>query len=190
MFDLEHCMNNDYWRVVIYSDINEILSSLDLSGTGVEFGGANGVIQKMIPGVKFENRDFPAYDAVNPKSWEHNWDVVILDQVLEHTTRPWEVFDLIGKHTNKVAIVTVPFLVYLHPYPIDYWRFSKECIASLAEPYFNNIKTGSWGNKVANAWCANSGLTPQPLVSCGEMEEALKVNDENQPLLVWGIFQK
>lgn len=190
MFDTERSLHTDFWRTEMYRQIDETLTALGITGTGVEFGGTNGVLQSMLPNVQFETRHFPAYDAGKPESWEKSWDVVLFDQVLEHVARPWEVFELMGQHTNKLAIVTVPFMVAVHPYPIDYWRMSKACLAELAAPYFSKIITGSWGNRTVTKWCADHFLVAAVPKELAEMRATLADNDESLPLMVWGIFQK
>lgn len=64
---------------------------------------------------------------------DEQFGVVFSNQSLEHTKKPWIICDEIKRITKKGALVyvRVPWSWRHHPAPIDYWRFSPECLISL-----------------------------------------------------------
>jgi len=191
-YTIGRLIGNDYWRTVMYSHISEKLASETVKGEGVEFGGTNGIIQDMLPQVKWEVRNYPQYDITQESSFERNWDVIIADQVLEHTSKPWEAIRLIGEHTKRMAIITVPFLIGIHPSPHDYWRMTPRIINDLAKPYFPYRDIQSWGSAKVNYWHAIYNRTSMLLANIPEpeLEAELNNNDPKKPFVIWAILSK
>ncbi len=189
---MDQLAKNDYWRAVMYARMCISLAGETIRGSGVEFGGSNGIIQAMLPGVQWEVRSHPPYDIIDTGSYERNWDVIVADQILEHVARPWEAMRLIGEHTNKMAIITVPFLIGIHNCPRDYWRMTPAAIATLASPYFPHIDIQSWGNAKAAYWHAIYNRTNRMIrnVPEAELDAALNDNDPNKPFVIWSILRK
>ena len=187
----EELIKADYWRAVMYSSLKEQLAGLGLSGSGVEFGGSNGIIQSYCPGVSWETRGYPPFNVLDSSSWDKEWDVVVLDQILEHVERPWEVFDHIGR-TCKTAIITVPFLIGVHPCPTDYWRMTPQAIEMLASPHFSKIDTRSWGNTEVNFLHSEYDITGVMMANTEERvwREGLESNDEYKPFVIWAVLSK
>jgi len=67
-------------------------------------------------------------------STEHRFDGIFCPYVLEHVERPWDVMKAMAKTLRKEGVLyvltcqTFP----LHYYPNDYFRFSKDALASMA----------------------------------------------------------
>lgn len=183
---------DDYWRATMYTRLKESLEKESVSGEGVEFGGSNGIIQSMFPGVTWEVRNYPQYDVTKDASYERSWDVIVTDQVLEHTDKPWEAIRLIGEHTKQMAVITVPFLIRLHNSPNDFWRMTPKAIDMLAKPYFSGINIGSWGTVKANHWHAIYNRTSRLMESVGEAEldAELSSNESQHPFVIWAILKK
>jgi hypothetical protein len=184
---------SDYWRTVMYLQLQEQLASIVPVGSGVEFGGSNGVIQSMCPDVRFETRYYPKYDVLDTASWKSGWDVIVADQMLEHVKRPWEVFDNLAKHTKQVAVITVPFLALVHPCPDDYWRITQNGIKELAGNNWASVEVRSWGNKRAVRWLAEYAFDMPSLLENVPMNELLEVLDENDnslPVMIWAVMRK
>jgi len=183
---------HDYWRAVMYTKLQESLSYESISGQGVEFGGSNGIIQNMLPYTTWEIRRFPKYDVTKESSFERNWDVIITDQVLEHTEKPWEAIRLIGEHTTQMAIITVPFLIGIHNSPHDYWRMTPEAIYELAKPYFPQIDIQTWGTPNANNWQAIYTRTSRLIAAVpeAELDAELAANNTEKPFVIWAILKK
>lgn len=76
------------------------------------------------------------FDATKPFPFgEEAFDSLFCHSVLEHTREPWQAFCEMWRvlAPGGVAIVSVPFVFYLHGQPHDYYRFSKYGVAYLAE---------------------------------------------------------
>ncbi|MHB0913993.1 MAG: methyltransferase domain-containing protein [Armatimonadota bacterium] len=184
-------IESDFWRTAMYRDLAVELARAPVSGEGVEFGGSNGVIQGMFPDVSFETREYPEHDALDPASWERAWDVVVMDQVLEHVKRPWEVFERLGKHA-RTAVVTVPFLCLVHPCPDDYWRMTEDGLRELAAG-FDEVTTGSWGNAEAVRLHLETGFSMEGLLKLRSVEQLgslARINRPSTPIMVWAVMRK
>jgi hypothetical protein len=177
----------------MYANLKPRLAMLDLHGSGVEFGGSNGEIQSYCPGIEWVTRGYPDYDIQNPASWDCEWDVVILDQIMEHVERPWEVFDHLARCTRKVAVIAMPFLIGVHPCPDDCWRLTPSTIRRLAlAAGFAKVAINSWGHSLANFWHSSYDRTEIMMEHVPEIEwrGALVMNDEAKPFHIWAILEK
>ena len=76
------------------------------------------------------------FESKSPFS-DNSFDVVFSNQSLEHTKKPWIICDEIKRIMRKGGIVyiRVPWSWRHHPAPIDYWRFSPECLVNLFDGY-------------------------------------------------------
>jgi SAM-dependent methyltransferase len=84
-------------------------------------------------------------DATKPfPLGDSTFDTVFCYSVLEHTPAPWLILPEIYRvlKNNSYAILSVPFIFYLHGAPYDYYRFSRFGISKLAsEAGFTVSKT-------------------------------------------------
>jgi hypothetical protein len=192
IFPDEHLIRFDYWRSVMYAHIERWLQTQVPQGEGVEFGGSNGIIQGFCPNVHWENRDYPAYDILDPASWDREWDLVVLDQILEHTERPWEIFEHLGRCVRGVAIITVPFLIPIHGCPADYWRLTPATLQSLASRHFSTVHLNSWGSTLAAWWLQVYRETATLMENVPEdiWRSCLTDNDPTKPVVIWSLTRK
>lgn len=184
---------SDYWRCRMYAEIKAHPAVIQAVGIGVEFGGSNGMIQGMMPNVSFETRYYPEFDVLDPKSWEQDWDVIVMDQVLEHVKRPWEVFSFLSKHTRQMAIITLPFLALIHPCPDDYWRLTPNAIREMAGTEWDNVDVYSWGNRLAVEWLAQYEFNMDAMhanVPEQLLRMALQIDESQLPVMVWAVMTK
>jgi len=101
---------------------------------------------------------YPDFDLCDPPvGFGQRFDVVICEQVLEHVRDPIRAVRTLrdlcepGGH----VLVSVPFLIRVHPYPGDYWRFTKEGLeVLLRHEGLEVVEVGSWGN----AACVRANL--------------------------------
>jgi len=105
----------------------------------VEFGGSNQIIRNFLPLADFEIApNYPEVDLPNLTGYKDNsWDLVILDQIIEHIEDPFRAMAEIHrilKPGGTLAAAT-PFLVYIHPTPDDYWRFTESGIRKLCAKF-------------------------------------------------------
>mmetsp|Transcript_16224 Transcript_16224/g.19814 ORF Transcript_16224/g.19814 Transcript_16224/m.19814 type:complete len:1003 (+) Transcript_16224:128-3136(+) len=70
-----------------------------------------------------------------PKANDCDFDVTFSHTVLEHSSRPWDVFDTIARVTKKGGLTMhiVPFSYQYHATPDDNFRFSHKALISLLE---------------------------------------------------------
>jgi SAM-dependent methyltransferase len=116
----------------------------------IEFGGSNGFIQKMLEGTTYEIApNFPEVDIQNLIGYvDNSYDIVVIDNVLEHVIDPKravsEIFRILK--ASGVCICLTPFLIRIHGYPKDYWRFTASGLKVVFAD-FGDVKVWSWGNR-------------------------------------------
>lgn len=66
---------------------------------------------------------------------DKSFDVVFCSQVLEHVSNPAKSFQEIYRilKKNGIAIISTPFLFYLHNEPHDYFRYTKHAFKKFAD---------------------------------------------------------
>jgi SAM-dependent methyltransferase len=87
-------------------------------------------------------------DALKPPFPDASFDTVISTQVLEHVEKPWVMIKEINRILKKdgVCIMTAPFMVPYHADPHDYFRYTKEGLASLfRNEGFEILENDSYG---------------------------------------------
>jgi len=131
--------------------IEHYVQHLDISGDVLEIGGrrlANCAIG-MFPAPRFKYHDLNLQLIDVPKDVPNtivaditdcraaipdgSFDLVVSSAVFEHIDRPWLAAEEIGR-ILKPGGVTITHTVWAwrnHPCPIDYWRFSPECLEFL-----------------------------------------------------------
>ena len=70
-----------------------------------------------------------------PKAADCEFDVTFSHTVIEHSARPWDVFDTIARITKKggLTLHVVPFSYQYHATPDDNFRFTHKGLTSLLE---------------------------------------------------------
>jgi SAM-dependent methyltransferase len=68
-----------------------------------------------------------------PSLQDNFFDIVYMVNVLEHVKEPWKAADECIRvcKKNGIIIVSAPFAWYYHKHPIDFWRFSPDCLEFL-----------------------------------------------------------
>ena len=71
----------------------------------------------------------------NTKLKSNSFDVIFCSQVLEHVPDSFESFKEIKRilKPNGIAIISVPFLMFLHNEPYDYFRYTKYSLNKFSE---------------------------------------------------------
>lgn len=81
---------------------------------------------------------------------DHEFDIVVNDQVLEHVEGPPEQAVRETYRVLKpggVVITTTCFINPLHAAPSDFWRFTPDALKLLHKEFSEIIDVGGWGNE-------------------------------------------
>lgn len=97
------------------------------------------------------------FDATKTYPFESgSFDTIFCHSVLEHCREPWDAFSEMWRVLTPggVAIVSVPFVFYLHGQPYDYYRFTRYGLEYLAERAGFEVQEivvdGSMGHLILN----------------------------------------
>jgi SAM-dependent methyltransferase len=133
----------------------------------------------------YRSLTYPEFDLCSERIREPPADIVIAEQVLEH------VPDLDAAVRNLVSLtrpgghvlVTVPFLVRVHPEPGDYRRFTLDGLTrTLKDGGLDIVLHGQWGNRWAVVGNLNTWVPHR-------YWHSLK-NDPLFPVVVWAAGRK
>ncbi len=131
---------------------------------------------------------FPEINLEKPLRLTKQYDLIILEHVLEHIPDPklalQNIYNIL-KPKGRIIIVT-PFLIKIHYSPLDCTRWTKEGLKLLLFQIGfkdKNIIVGQWGNRVAVKENFKKWVKFNPL------KHSLK-NEEEFPLAVWAFAQK
>jgi SAM-dependent methyltransferase len=131
---------------------------------------------------------YPEYDVCAGPYEKNSFDVILAQQVLEHVLWPYRAV----KHVYETLrpggwfIVTTPFLLRVHDYPVDCSRWTELGLKHLLAEggfYLNDIQTGSWGNRACVRANFNRWARWIPWL------HSLK-NERLFPVVVWAFAQK
>jgi SAM-dependent methyltransferase len=140
----------------------------------------------------YESVKYPAYDVCTGPCRVASYDVVIAEQVLEHILWPYRAVRHVHQmlRPGGVFVVTTPFMIRVHPCPIDCSRWTELGLKYLlAEGGFplDEVRTGSWGNAACvrgNMYRANDRWADWL-----PWWHSLK-NEAEYPLVVWAFARK
>jgi SAM-dependent methyltransferase len=178
---------DEQWlRVVMNCETTKIIATLQPEHLNtLEISGAHW--QGKFQFKSYRVLSYPEYDVCQDTLPER-FDLIIAEQVFEHLLYPYRaarnIYEMLKP--GGYFLITTPFLVKVHNYPVDCTRWTETGIKYfLAECGFSpeRIHTSSWGNRacvVANFadWrYYNRWLHP------------LK-NEPDFPLTVWALAQK
>lgn len=136
-------------------------------------------------GNYYRTSSYPAYDVCD-RPLAYPADLIILDNVLEHVIDPKTA--LANVHASLLpgghVFIATPFLVRIHPAPVDLWRWTPQGLRRLLEEAGFEVKTlNSWGN----AECVTASLTGWPIYEEGV--HSLD-NEPGLPVMVWALAQR
>ncbi|MBH10223.1 MAG: methyltransferase type 12 [Candidatus Marinimicrobia bacterium] len=180
-------MQKHWVRVISDEEIEKFINSLDYASYSIlEISGDRW--KSNFSDGQYESKYFPKFDISNIVNYRKNYDLIILEHVLEHISNPSLAINNIYKLLNPdgFLIVATPFLVKIHRSPKDYMRWTEEGLKYfIAENGFdfNNVTTGQWGNKPAIIANLNKWVKYNPLI------HSLK-NDDQFPAVVWAFAKK
>jgi SAM-dependent methyltransferase len=180
-------------RLEAYRELKRYLARREFSknARAIEFGGSNGVIPKMLPNLRYEvASNFPEVDIQDLSNYtDHSYKIVVIDNILEHIPEPAkairEIFRIL--ETGGICICLTPFLIRVHGYPDDFWRFTESGLRKLFDQ-FNSVNVWSWGNRFTIATTMKMGW-----LSVRNSKRALKAalwNEKDWPIIYLTIARK
>jgi hypothetical protein len=177
-------------RVVMYEELMTTVRALkpeQLRALEISPGGPDSPWRQL--GFReYAGVDYPEFDICNQRL-EHQFDIIIADQVFEHLLWPYRAARNIQFMLKQGGyfISTTPFLIRVHRAPSDCSRWTETGMKYLlAEAGFDldKIRTGSWGNRA----CVRANLRASGWAAFG-WGQSLR-NEQDFPIAVWAIAEK
>jgi hypothetical protein len=157
--------------------IGHYVDQLDLSGRVLEIGGHRlaQCAVNLFPQPRFDYHDLNLEASDIPNTIiaditdcrdtipDESFDIVMSSDVFEHIDRPWLAAAEIGRilKPGGLAITHTLFAWRNHPCPIDYWRYSPECLEFL----FSNLECLEKGYDLSERRNDQPGFWPDGLDS-------------------------
>lgn len=181
-----------FLRTAMYAQLRPYLSGLAPERV-LSISGADGLVGLLSPGgYSVELTEFPQVRMEDLPYPDGSFDLVLSDQVLEHTEQPFRAVSesLRVLRPGGRAIHTTCFMNPVHADPSDYWRFTPAALARLCGEG-SSVVTGAWGNRAAVVLVLfgqrrlRSGFLTRRLVARLQAK-----NDPRCPLVTWVIADK
>jgi len=143
--------------------------------------------------------NYPEIDIQNLPYSDDMFDLVISDQVLEHLENPQKAIDESYRVLKKdgIAIHTTCFINYMHPCPIDFWRFSPAALRYLCKEFSEILHCEGWGNRLAlfllffpNRLRDKLRLTTVPGPGWSIRRYIANWNENGFPIVTWIVAKK
>lgn len=181
--------SDEQWcRVVMNREIASFVGSLDCPNIdALEISGRGS--QGLYNFRSYRSVHYPDYDVCAGPVAENQFDLIIAEQVLEHVLRPDLAVSNIYKmlRTGGVFVVSTPFLLKMHEFPLDLYRWTERGMKELLETArFNVLSTASWGNRECLFADMTSGVD-------WTIYNPRKHSLENEPqfaIVVWAFARK
>ena len=107
--------------------------------------------------AKVIDTKYPEVDMQHLPYDNNSFDYVISDQVIEHLLDPKKAIEESHRvlRENGIAIHTTCFMNYIHPGPLDLWRFSPDALRLISEEcgFSQTVQCAGWGNRMALILC-------------------------------------
>ena len=137
----------------------------------------------------FDTVKFPEFDLCGDNVPAEKWDIILLEQVLEHVLYPGKAVENLRRMLKPGGhlVVTTPFLIRIHPDPFDCNRWTETGMKYLLHECgfeFDEIQTGSWGNRS----CVIRNLEHWPTYNRFKFHSLR--NDPRYPVSVWAFARK
>lgn len=138
---------------------------------------------------------YPDVDMQNLPFNENTFDFVISDQVIEHLQNPqkaiYECYRVLKK--GGIAVHTTCFMNYIHPSPVDLWRFSPDALKYLCNEFSEIIQCEGFGNRILHLLCFISDRFRS--MSIPETKWSIRHliatwNEKRYPMVTWVVARK
>jgi ubiquinone/menaquinone biosynthesis C-methylase UbiE len=142
---------------------------------------------------------YPEIDLQQLPYSDNTFDYIITDQVLEHLKNPQKAINESYRVLKKggIAIHTTCFINYLHPCPMDFWRFSTDALKYLCREFSEMLFCEGWGNRVAiflfffpNRLRDKLRLTTIPGPGWSIRRYIANWNENGFPIVTWIVAKK
>lgn len=179
--------HNQWMRVVMNRELDQLV--MELKPNQLKACEISGRYWDR-PGLfrEYHALEYPTFDICADPG-PHQYDLVIAEQVFEHLLWPYRA----GRHVFQMIrpgghfLISVPFLVKMHRYPVDCSRWSelglKHFLAECGFP-LDGIHTGSWGNRA----CVQANFGSRWTIY--QRWRHSLVNDPDFPIVVWALASK
>jgi SAM-dependent methyltransferase len=136
---------------------------------------------------EYKTVHYPDFD-ICASALDETFDLIIAEQVFEHLLWPYRA----GRNVYKMlrpgghVLITTPFLIRLHDYPVDCSRWTETGMKHLLAECgfdFERIQTASWGNRA----CIRANYFKW--ANYRPMFNSLK-NEPDFPVVVWTLAQR
>jgi len=193
LFSRTKAEGDDTYIRAYYPAFKKALQQFNFPGLrAIEFGGSNQIVKSFLPQAQYEIApNFPEVDIQNLKDYkDQTYDLVVLDMVLEHCEDPFKSMKEIHRvlKPGGTLAATVPFLLYIHPTPDDYWRFTESGIKKLCEN-FSKVEVSYWGNRVAMGLINKYGMGISFAQARWLLSFSLR-NENKFPIAYWFLAKK
>mmetsp|Transcript_47706 Transcript_47706/g.91143 ORF Transcript_47706/g.91143 Transcript_47706/m.91143 type:complete len:287 (-) Transcript_47706:651-1511(-) len=137
----------------------------------------------------FTTADYPHIDCQHMPYEDGMFDLVILNQVLEHVPRPWLCVNEVHRvlRAGGHIVVGAPAFYQEHLWPHDYWRFMPDSMSILLADFNKIIVQGQSGTGDMMKHMINN---PSDRRSTHFFELARASNEKLWPCMVWAIAVK
>lgn len=192
----------DWIRAVYYDRITMLCTELFLMSPNLdvlEYAEGPGIIPRIISRVtdmSLTLAPHSEYDIEEDQFPDDRFDVVIVDQVLEHVPHVMKAVKQCVRicKPGGILIFGSPWVYPYHAAPKDFWRISRDAYELMFDEFgVETIKIDGWGHKKAlilgNA--TDGFLTTNRTVEMAE--EAGLFEEENDPdhaIEVWAVGRK
>ncbi len=120
-----------------------------ISGRVLAVSGIGSFSAMLSEPVEVTETSYPEVDMLDLPYGDGQFDFVISDQVLEHLEDPWQAVRESHRVLREggIAVHTSCLINYIHPSPLDLWRFTPDGLRCLCRDFSDIIECGGWGNR-------------------------------------------
>lgn len=189
---------SDLVRYYMYKKMHEYFQS-PLEGKILGISGIENFRPLIDKNAEVLDVQYPEIDLQQLPYNDNSFDYVITDQVLEHLENPQKAIDESCRVLKKggIAIHTTCFINYLHPCPVDFWRFSTDALKYLCREFSEILFCEGWGNRIAlflfffpNRLRNRLKLINLPNHKWGLRRFIANWNEKGFPIVTWIVAKK
>jgi SAM-dependent methyltransferase len=142
----------------------------------------------------YETIHYPAFDLCFDVVLNQGFDIIFLEQVLEHVRYPYRAVRNVYRMLRDGGwmVATTPFLIQIHFREMDYSRWTPKGLKYLLEECgfaLENITTGAWGNRVCAIADFNACAEGRGWHTYDPSQHSLD-NEPDYPIVVWAMARK